>query len=97
MSEAKHTPGPWEYGVIPEQYQTYCFGARGLLFGRVVGSPARDAEADARLIASAPDLLAACKMAVAAVLYAQTVDQSGSFDATRAALSAAIAKAEGGT
>jgi hypothetical protein len=46
---------------------------------------------------AAPDLLAACKMAMAAVLYAQTVDQSGSFDATRAALSAAIAKAEGGT
>jgi hypothetical protein len=78
MNEAKHTPGPWEYRVAanyvgfsiapvntvvtlaaverprgnPETLNVTCFNFPG------------DTEANARLIAAAPDLLEACKAAL---------------------------------
>ena len=67
MSETKHAPGPW----IAEQCEGSGFGIRNNLWGiaHVFSSPdacptdPTEAYANARLIAAAPDLLAACKAA----------------------------------
>jgi hypothetical protein len=85
----QHTKGPWSVGVAPEEtLPTYLIGADGVLFCRVVGSPGHDAEANARLIAAAPDLLAACEGLVDLL----GAHQWGEGPALRAAR-AAIAKA----
>lgn len=63
MSAAKHTPGPWEFvlagsGNYPEWYVS--LGNRGFL--RLPATTDMDTmDADARLIAAAPDLLEALK------------------------------------
>lgn len=88
MSEQKHTPGPWEawrdeegcWGIIKDNaFLTTAFDPD---FGGVEGS----AEANARLIAAAPDLLAMLKVAQ---LW---LDVDGRFDMQ--GINAAIAKAE---
>lgn len=69
MSEAKHTPGPWRIhdmeddAIVAERVQ----GVRG---GAEVANVARSCwpeniEADARLIAAAPELLAALQGCIA--------------------------------
>lgn len=74
MTESKHTPGPWTLEDWPHELE--CMGAR--LGARAVAgadriSPAvvwggiRESEANARLIAAAPDLLAALKVAELAI------------------------------
>ncbi len=69
--EAKHTPGPWSLGKAHETAQNHavCKGARVL--ARVVGSgypigigASPESEANARLIAAAPDLLEAAREAI---------------------------------
>ena len=99
----KHTPGPWKFRELE------CEDGRGM--GYVSGGPndvdlfhtgamelwASENRANARLIAAAPDLYVACKIAATARLFRP----SGTFDADAeqtmidAAL-AAIAKAEQG-
>lgn len=62
MSEAKHTPGPWKYEVheLSEGFSAIVYGSTtGLRIGTDHLS-----EADARLIAAAPDLLAMIKRLV---------------------------------
>ena len=74
MSNAKHTPGPWavQYGLHadPEQYTPGIDGGNGetiILFGikpsgdecGIRGSTVDEQEANARLIAAAPELLEA--------------------------------------
>ena len=100
MSEAKHTPGPWEFG--PSHSST---GLAGQLVVRPagefphgewvadVGSMYDDhREANARLIAAAPDLLAALQKVVnhadagTAAILDRLVEEAR----------AAIAKATGG-
>jgi hypothetical protein len=63
---AAHTPGPWEasrwrvcYGVLPGQ-------RIGVICDVATNKESRtpESEANARLIAAAPDLLAACKAAI---------------------------------
>jgi hypothetical protein len=81
-----HTPGPWKYRPATRTtHQAIGLGPNGLL---VIKNEVSDA--DARLIAAAPDLLAACRFAASAlstdpvqVEYAQK------------GLRDAIAKAEG--
>lgn len=74
MSEAKHTPGPWKiigkYGAIVADADTGCDDAQSvkdygghLVCESVMRTP------NARLIAAAPDLLAACR-----ALYAVSPD-----------------------
>ena len=63
MSEAEHTPGPWEISrdAVPEGYtQNTVYAERD---GERVATAFRN-EANARLIAAAPDLLEACKAAL---------------------------------
>ena len=76
MSEAKHTPGPWKLTELPwecdgQSEPIYRVDGESTLFLSV--APCSDGyvpgqnEANAHLIAAAPDLLAACE-AVLAVL-----------------------------
>lgn len=93
MAEAKHTPGPWDYALhTVEGVQTFnAMVTRDdaplcLVIADMVEGTPEEQNANARLMAAAPDLLAALK-AVVAVADRRTVE----FDAARAA----IAKAEG--
>jgi hypothetical protein len=62
----RHTPGPWElkpvHGGVPGRRAIYACNALGEKF--ICAEPYD--EANARLIAAAPDLLEACKLALAA-------------------------------
>jgi hypothetical protein len=49
----------WITGRAPEEPDTVLIGSNGIFFARVVGSPGSPAESRARLMAAAPDLLAA--------------------------------------
>jgi hypothetical protein len=106
---SKHTPGPWsmtqadwELGLIAyvPGLRPAAGGARGVQYNIVaskkVGSVTTDnSEADAALIAAAPDLLEACK----ALLDCPDTNLDELDPITVAAIDtaiAAIAKAEGG-
>jgi hypothetical protein len=108
MSEAKYTPGPWncdQYhpGEItavskwPEGAE-----ARGIICTMndklLPGFPMQQQqEANARLIAAAPDLLAACKAARIELAWLKTqIHWSGSLQAAFEKLQAAEAQAKGG-
>lgn len=57
MSKLKHTPGPWESGIkyIPYEYD-FCYVR--IPNGTTISiSPALENEANARLIAAAPEML----------------------------------------
>lgn len=88
--EAKHTPGPWRTGGA-NRLMVYANGwavADAKIFHP--HTDADQAEANAALIAAAPDLLAACKAAL------DLLTTLGKHDATTGdALEAAIARAEG--
>ena len=86
MSEAKHTPGPWsvvagdnymvESDRIPDKYPHRFPGDDLGRFVAFVGNRQPDfGEADAKLIAAAPDLLEACELMIEAmVAYEFDVD-----------------------
>jgi hypothetical protein len=90
MNTMKHTPGPWEYssGQVWADGTAKCVARRGA----DSGIPPEQRDADMRLCAAAPELLAALKAAVAA-LRDNDVDEAmaGEFEN----LTDAIAKAEG--
>lgn len=109
---SKHTPGPWTYQPA-RNYEGFSIAPRGTLPTLAAvqmphGNPRLinitafnfpgETEANARLIAAAPDLLAACKRAFALIddeeNNKQIVQMSGSFGLWGALL-AAIEKAEG--
>jgi len=95
MAQGQHTPGPWT--VTRSKMETdgafdYAISAEGSLvlaeaFGRDAKGGWPPAEANARLIAAAPELLAMLKVAQ---LW---LDVDGRFDMQ--GINAAIAKAEG--
>jgi hypothetical protein len=84
MGGVKSTPGSWTYLKADEgeewQFEVIGHEAEGLqpsdhvlaqvLFTAFGGIPIRDGEANARLMAAAPDLLAACEL----VLYRANAD-----------------------
>ena len=80
-----HTPGPWETSVNDEGQWDVCAEGGGDMVADLADCP-ESAEANARLIAAAPDLLAALK----AVLATMATDHVAYFQTQRA-----IAKAEG--
>jgi hypothetical protein len=101
---SKHTPGPWAVMASDEEWGTYQIGAFCVDVGSMQGtadwysSPeyfaARDEdEANARLIAAAPDLLAACEAMLSEMVVWE--DEHGLHPAATAARDA-IAKAKGG-
>ena len=83
---SKHTPGPWE-----ADGEGYIFGPGTSMIAetRGWGDDSINEVANARLIAAAPDLLEACKLALNAFEKNHCIDWND--------LSRAIAKAEGGT
>lgn len=106
---SKHTPGPWrighqtDYGVFnPSVIQTGEDVGIATVYGiplhvkldEVENDPkCAEGLANARLIAAAPDLLAACKEA----LQSSEDSEGGGYRVLNEMLRAAIAKAEGGS
>jgi len=107
-----HTPGPWDFtGPSPGKMKGYDDGgdyaiiARGIIaeaFHRIDDDTYADAEANARLIAAAPDLLEALENALAYFINAHEHDCTG-WDCAECypqimagKVEQAIAKAEGG-
>jgi len=94
MTDVKHTPGPWYFN------QKYCIGPRVNTYDQSDGMfhPLADVygvnrDANARLIAAAPDLLAAAKRALNFI--ENTEGEIGCSLESGELLRAAIAKAEG--
>lgn len=85
LEDTKHTAGPW----VVQQTAVYdaIYGAHGEMVSFVSIRETREARANARLIASAPELLAACKLAM---VHYRDLRLN-----VRQALAAAIARAEG--
>lgn len=96
-----NTPGPWKVSVSPSLLKTRCIvreerqGTR-LLSRHVatvsVHGPDGENEANAHLLAAAPDLLAACKQAVE---FLDNGPGGTGMDAACVRVRAAIAKAQG--
>ena len=97
MSEAKHTPGPWEWD------QTRPYSSTLDAYGGLIGKDSQEVleagdccisgkHADMHLIAAAPDLLAACE---ALVKRSRACFEACSYDVLEQA-EAAIAKAKMG-
>lgn len=85
MTEAKHTPGPW-FAEEDEEGNWRVADEDGAWVARSL-SWAREEEADAYLIAAAPDLLEALERMVSLFLRQNAHDVAGA--------RAAIAKAKG--
>ena len=84
-----HTPGPWKVEQSQEYESTYTIvNGPGFLSHWVNPNAEEEEAANARLIAAAPDLLVACRMALNDRMYKD-------WPAIADALMAAIAKAEG--
>lgn len=92
-----HTPGPWE--VVNQGVYQARGGGREILFGQHNTRSATKEErmANAQLIAASPDLLAACKAALAFFDLEQSVhfERLHEAEAVEAICLFAIAKAEG--
>jgi hypothetical protein len=91
----KHTPGPWTVGEDGDIY------AGGACVAQVVGAPdgVAEAEANGRLIASAPALLAALEVAddfMNGPKPPAGIFSPGTREAVHEAIRAAIAMARGG-
>lgn len=56
---SKHSPGPWDHVWDKHRNSGYVFGADGPVIAEV--EPTESGEGNARLIAAAPELLAALK------------------------------------
>jgi hypothetical protein len=113
MSESKYTPGPWKkearinsltINVVP--HRIYGFKARvvgggdGQMVAHAFGKTSAEAEANARLIAAAPEMLQKLHNCVSALTFAIAgMDESDPWitklRATRDGAQAIIAKAEG--
>jgi hypothetical protein len=99
-----HTPGPWRRNVAGHNEDSWRIVSESKATGYIAFIPPEheDAEANSRLIAAAPDLLAALRAAVeylgcalaGANLKATGYDREAGVEEYQAAL-AAIAKAEG--
>lgn len=72
MTQNQHTPGPWEY-FGPGNAQVYGGDPkrRICVLDRLTGADMSEDYANARLIAAAPDLLAALEIASAALMRAR--------------------------
>jgi len=100
MAQSKHTPGPWSHYDDRRSTQRHEVVALGRTVARIYYSDDQGA-ADARLIAAAPELLAAAKLALseAESWIHDQLDGTSALEPALARLAparAAIAKAIGG-
>jgi len=96
---SKHTPGPWHYKIDGFRITIGNASTRHdyLEHDRtvaVIEDNSLHAQADARLITAAPDLLEACKLAQGALRYAQKDKDASLFRVALSSISSAIRKAE---
>jgi hypothetical protein len=96
---AKHTPGPWHRrigrvgnGTPASQHEQVC-NSDGVAVVMLEHDGQPDGDANARLIAAAPDLLEACKDALSSFSAAHAHRRNGNCECD--VIRAAIAKAEG--
>jgi hypothetical protein len=104
MSETKHTPGPWKIGRGRQDANDPVFWHVDVLnkggtirVARVAGVGQDTAEANARLVASSPKLLNACKEALKNLSFIDTIggtQNNGRKLAAISKLSMAINEAE---
>lgn len=93
MTKATHTPGPWDIVRYPNE-ALYVGPAE--IVGTLVRAPTEKDWANARLIASAPEMLSALKLVAEHLSYtARTLPLGTNIDIKGKVMSA-IAKAEGG-
>ncbi|MCU4119345.1 hypothetical protein [Variovorax sp. N23] len=92
MSAATHTPGPWPI----ERRQTSITAIGPCVADEYAGSAWLDvSEADAQLIAAAPDLLAACQQFMYSVPHTEIHGEPGSLlEVMRTAIAKATGAAE---
>ena len=94
MEKTKHTPGPWTAdNSIARVYSGARFVADAMSGQPKLGAQLDEDRANARLIASAPDLLEACETILSALRWEE--DRSGTTYNGYESLQAAIAKAKG--
>ena len=89
-----HTPGPWFQGGRVRVYD-YASGSEIANTGGSNVLEAEEMEANARLIAAAPDLLEACHLAYNMWNCLSETQKHDVFDETASAIIRSIAKAEG--
>ena len=101
-TEVKHTPGPWKVTAHPPYNKVIASHGQGrqpVYFDVALCHLETDrAEANARLIAAAPDLLEACKAMLSAIkdsLASGVSINNHKYDAVGQQVLAAIKKAEG--
>ena len=94
MTNPTHTPGPWKFGKeltarSGEWLVSFDAGSkgRGIAIAETRAGSGNE-EANARLIAAAPELLAACRLV-------EQAQRDGDYMTAFRAVSAAIAKAKG--
>ena len=102
MSTHKHTPGPWKFGKeltarSVEWLVSFDAGSkgRGIAIAETCAGSGNE-EFDARLIAAAPELLAALETAYMALIGYLPAHRNDVTDAAIGAARAAITKATGG-
>lgn len=105
MSGSKHTPGPWAVKKGSRYSRTggFSIDSHGhwlelaTIFAHIAEETNHLGEANARLIAAAPDLLAACEEGLTAIRWAQTHTDGNAVQFVHVVnvLMAAIRKAKG--
>lgn len=100
--EVKHTPGPWQV-AIPHEWRQGILDAEGLLIAEVhQWKDIMNMEENARLIAAAPDLLQAAKIAQRHIEWLAEKELAGDkpmenlLQSVNSTLKAALARAEKG-
>ena len=97
QNAAQHTPGPWGVGgkdksgqrIVENEHIEIC-----TCWHHSVGAIEKEMEANARLIAAAPDLLGALRFILAFYEPGQTYLDTNAWKQAEAAGRAAVAKAE---
>lgn len=92
MSEAKHTQGPWQVSNWYSTSGQSCGISNGILgVAAVYGTGRTEAEANARLVASAPELVAAVRALL--TYFSTKTDDAPCVVAARAAVAKALGEA----
>lgn len=95
-AKTMHTPGPWRYGNSSKNLDQFFVGNNDYTKSiALIDSFHVEHEANAKLIAAAPELLEACKLAIDELKESATALDGQSHETMIKILEAAIAKAEG--